>query len=67
MENADTSPVDLANELPNATLNEVEEIEEQSAEEAESVDSDIIPEEKKPIVPKMLQEVKNTVLQKILK
>ena len=63
LENADTTPVDLANELPNATLNEAAEAEEQSVEEeVESVDSDIIPEEKKPKLQLMIKGVKNALL-----
>lgn len=63
LENADTTPVDLANELPNATLNEAAEAEEQSVEEdVESVDSDIVPEEKKPKLQLMIKGVKNALL-----
>lgn len=70
LKNADTKPVDLQYEFPNATLHEAEEVEEQSAkaEEVESVDSDIIPEEKiPPKAPVLAQMVKNAILQKIMK
>ena len=72
LEDADVTPIDLAEEIPAAKhgLNAVKEVDEQSNQEEEddhvSVDSDVIPESMIPAKIPLLSCVKDALLMKIL-